>query len=86
MDVVVRLEVGRAVEDVDARQVELGVLDDLNDQRDVVLLKAELVELGMRLLQGEVRGRERDKPVFNFLLCRHKADAPARIMTDRWRK
>ena len=42
MDVVVRLEVGRAVEDVDARQVVLGVLDDLNDQRDVVLLKAEL--------------------------------------------
>ena len=31
VDVVVRLEVGRAVEDVDARQVEIGVLDELDD-------------------------------------------------------
>ena len=31
MDVVVGIEVGRAMEDVDARQVVLGVFNKLND-------------------------------------------------------
>ena len=68
MDVVVRLEVGRSVEDVDAGQVVLRVLDELDDERHVLLLEAKLVELGVGLLQGEFGGREWDKPVFNFFL------------------
>ena len=53
---------------------------------DVLLLEAELVELGMRLLECEIGGRERDKPVFNFFLCGHKLDTLAPSLVDDWWK
>ena len=74
MNVVVRLEVGRAVKNVDARQVELGVLDKLDDQWHVVLLEAKFVQLRVSLLEGQIRGGQGDEPVFNFFFDRHKPE------------
>ena len=50
VDVVVRFEVGCSMKNIDARQVELGVFDKLDNQWHIVLFEAELVELRIGLL------------------------------------
>ena len=78
VNVVVCLEDGRAVKNDDARQVELGVLDKLDDQRHVVLVEAKFVQLSVSLLEGQIRGGQGDKPVFNFFFDRHKPEVCGR--------
>ena len=66
------------MKNVDARKVELGVLDKLDDQWHVVLVEAKFVQLRVSLLEGQIRGGQGDKPVFNFFFDRHKPEVCGR--------
>ena len=80
VNVVVGFEVGRAVKNVDARQVELGVLDKLDDQWHVVLLEAKFVQLRVCLIEVKSvvdRGTNQFSTFSSIVIsqvCGHKID------------